>query len=283
MTAQKVLQAVPALPAVSPAALQLIRLLGREDADATDVLRCLKHDPSLTARLLRLCNSAALGLPQEVVSVDQALFLLGYRTLHELAVQAALGDALSAALPPYAIEPRTLWRHSVVTARAAELLAEKCPNEAPPPDLAFTAALLHDIGKLVLAQVMDGPACAAIRHALEVEGRPWIEAERQALQTDHAEVGAALLERWELPRPIIHAVAAHHQPCRTCHPPLCELIHLADCLAHVVGADAGMHALAQCVDTGAAEHWQLQTRELEGLVAELAGHIAKVEASLEVP
>jgi len=281
MTAQKVLQAVPALPAVSPAALQLIRLLGREDADGTDVLRYLKHDPSLTARLLRLCNSAALGLPQEVVSVDQALFLLGYRTLHQLAVQAAVGDALSIALPPYAIEPQTLWRHSIVTARAAELLAEKCPNEAPPPDLAFTAGLLHDIGKLVLAQVMDEPACAAIRHALEVEGQTWIEAERQVLQTDHAEVGAALLERWELPRPLIHAVAAHHQPCGACHPPLCELTHLADCLAHVVGADAGMHALAQCVDPGAAEHWELQTEQVENLVVELTEHLTQVEASLK--
>jgi putative nucleotidyltransferase with HDIG domain len=280
MTAHEVLQKVRQLPAISPAALQLLRLLNREDADGSGIVHCLKHDPALTARLLRLCNSAEIGLSEKIASVDQALFLLGYRRLRELALQIAVGDALGVAVPAYAIEPRTLWRHSVAAARAAELLAEQSPCGTLSADLSFTAGLLHDIGKIVLAQVMDEPTCSSIRHAIEVQGTPWSEAERQTLGTDHAEVGAALLEQWQLPDPLVHAVARHHQPCHACQPPLCAVVHLADCLAHAAGANAGWHALANRVDPDSATQWGLEESRIATLMAELAEHLITVEASL---
>ncbi|MCS7089623.1 MAG: HDOD domain-containing protein [Verrucomicrobiota bacterium] len=268
------------LPPIAPAALQLIRLLGQEESDRSDILTCLKHDPALTAGLLRLCNSAALGLKDPVVSVDQALLLLGHRRLHELVLQVALGDSLSVPLPGYAIEARTLWRHSVVTARIAEQLAERQPEHGVAPDVAFTAGLLHDVGKLVLADILDPPRVEAIRCLVHQEDLDRSEAERRILGVDHAEVGAELLRRWNIPPFLVHAVQAHHQPCLRCQPPLCSVTHLADGLAHVLGANAGWESLATRVNPAAERLWQLEATEVEALLLDLAEHLNSLEKTL---
>ncbi len=269
MTMSDVLQLAGPLPTLSPAATQLLRCLGSDHTDPEEILEALKYDPGLTARLLRICNSPALGLVERIASVDQALLLLGYRRLQELVLEMAAGDLLARPLPAYAIEARALWHHCLVTAQAAQLLAETIPSADLPPDVAFTAGLLHDVGKLLLASVLDETTTVAVRAAIERDGATRHDAENQVLGVDHAAVGGALLRAWNLPEPLTHAAAAHHQPCHSCQPPICAAVHLANCLAHLVGADAGWDAHAVRVDPKAVERWQLNDTRLEGLLLPL--------------
>ena len=277
MTVSDVLQLAGPLPTLSPAAIQLLRCLGSDHTDPDEVLKALKYAPGLTARLLRICNSPALGLVERIASVDQALLLLGYRRLQELVLEMAAGDLLGHSLPAYAIEARTLWHHCLVTAQAAQLLAQTVPAESLAPDVAFTAGLLHDVGKLVLASVLNENATSAVRAAIETDGATRHEAENQILGVDHAAVGGALLHAWNLPEPLPHAAAAHHQPCHSCQPPICSAVHLANCLAHLFGADAGWDAHAVRVDPQALERWKLDAARLEGLLLQLAEQVEALQ------
>lgn len=282
MTAQDVIRQADHVPAVSPAAIRLVRLLGGEPPDAAEVLDSLRCDPALTARLLRICNSAAVALRQQVHSVDQALLLLGYQRLYELVLKAAFGETLTAAIPTYAIEARTLWRHSVITAHAAEHLALEDLASRVPSDLAFTVGLLHDIGKTLLAPYLDPSTTDSIRRKVLEGGLTRDEAERAVLGTDHAEVGAVLMSQWGLPEPIVHGIREHHRPCSGYHPPICVVVHLANCLAHTFGADAGWEALANRVDYQAHVVWDLTPARLEQLLLQLATDMHRIEQSMEL-
>ena len=225
---------------VSPAALKLMGLLEQTEVGNQEVVEVLKHDPILTAKLLRACNSASLGFAEGISSVDQAVFLLGFLRILHMAQVLALGDALAVPMPGYAVAANELWRHSVMVAVAAELLSQIGPAPGANPAIAFTAGLLHDIGKLALSQELTAERQASIRYRVAEHGESRIEAEREVLGADHAEVGGCLLSLWRLPQMIVEGVANHHAPVAQPRGRLSAVVYLANCLAHLAGsAQAG--------------------------------------------
>src|SRR5678815_1788131 len=211
MTARELVAKGKNLPQISPAALKLVELLEVDD-DSGEAIRLIKSDSVLLAKLLRVCNSSALGLSEPVSSVEHALLLLGYRQVLGLVLSLGFGGSLKVALPGYALTANALLRHALSTATAAEQLATRGLLPNMDASVAYTAGLLHDIGKLVMAQALTREAQTAIRTHMAAEGLSSIAAEREVLGTNHAEVGACLLEIWWLPDWIVKATTNHHQP-----------------------------------------------------------------------
>jgi putative nucleotidyltransferase with HDIG domain len=272
MTAETLIEQVGELPPVSEAALKLLKLLGNPDHDLSEVVRAVQCDGILTAKVLRACNSAYRGLRDPIASIEQAALHLGQQEILRVVLALNVGSTLNRSLAGYAVGESELWKHALTTALAAEHLAHQipaCPFEAP---VAYTAGLLHDIGKVVLNRALTPDIQATIRSQIKQSGSSRPEAERSVIGTDHAEVGALLLACWKLPEDIIEAAANHHAPPLTRPAPLSAVVHVANCVAHAVGSAPGWDGYATRVDEPVAETLGLDSNGLEQ--AMIAVHIA---------
>lgn len=175
---------------------------------AIEIADLIEKDLSLTATLLKICNSAFFRGSAEFVTVRDAVVRIGLRETRRLTRTMLLVDALSSA--ETTMDYAEFWRHGLLVAVAAEYLQEHAFRESPLlPDEAYLAGLLHDIGKLVLDQYFE-PENDRVS-AYEDEHRcPRVDAERAVLGTDHGYVGAELLELWGLPVNMIEPVRWHH-------------------------------------------------------------------------
>jgi putative nucleotidyltransferase with HDIG domain len=231
MKASEMIAKARNLPTISPAALELVGLLGRPDTNNEDLVHVLKQDSVLTAKLLRVCNSPSLKLGQPVASVDQAVLILGHQQISQMVMAMSLRGPLAIPLPAYELEANDLWLHSLMAAEAAEIAVADGLDVGVDSATAFTIGLLHDIGKLITSQFHTRQTLIGIYRQLD-EGRSAIEAEREVLGTDHAEVGAALTYMWRLPNLIVEAIALHHSPITQPQPRPCALAWFADTVAH---------------------------------------------------
>lgn len=277
MNPRELVARVKNLPVVSHAALKLVSLLDQPAISNDEVVQVLKYDNVLTAKLLRACNSPYFGLEEPVSSVEQAVFILGHQQILHIVLTLAFGGAMSTPLPGCAAEGRELWSHSLTTAVAAETVVKHgVPIEVEPP-VAFTAGLLHDIGKLVLNHVLTPDMQTTIRARISETSLSRNEAEKEILGTDHAEVGACLLESWNLPEEIVESVANHHAPISKPKPKLSVLVHTADCLAHMTGSIIGWDGFAVRTDAGAVEALSITPETLGDMMIAVHDSAKKVE------
>ena len=189
-------------------ASRVIEAVASPDLSAGDLESIILCDPALTARMLKIANSAYYGLRQEVGHVCHAIVLLGFRTTRNIATTAALGAWFKRGRRVGRMTAHDIWRHSLHVAVAAEVLARRLVPEADPDD-GFLAGLLHDLG--ILAEFEICPKdLEFVFHLRETRDLSHVAAERQALGTDHCHVGQTLLRRWSLPQSLRDAVSPHH-------------------------------------------------------------------------
>ena len=282
MNAQAFIAQANKLPAPSPSVARLLALLTQPEVDNEDLIQVVSQDGVLCAKLLGLCNAAAYGLATPVGSVDQAVMYLGHGEIHRLVMAVAFGGPLSRELPGYAIGSRELWKHSLLSAYMAAEVAARMPGLVTDPSIAYTAGLIHDIGKIVLSQGLDPAAQAAVLELIERGERPLLEAERAVLGTDHAEVGACLLRQWKLPEVLIEAVANHHRPVFQPVPQLSVVVHVADVLALAAGCAPGLGSFAVTADAPAIGALGLKDADMDQLAITAFDALAEVEGMLTV-
>lgn len=255
------------LPTVPTAVAQLSALLNDENAGAAEFETVVRPDPALTANVLKLANSAYFGVRRQISSVRHAIALLGTDRVFELAATGWLIQSLPRRIPGYDVSAKSLWLHSLAVGVFNEQLA--IAGHIRPPDMAFTAGLLHDVGKLVLGTIM-AEEIDAIFEMLHSHGKTFVDAERDALGMDHGEVGAILCEKWRLPKPLEWAARWHHAPNQT--PPgadqvLVDLTHLADSLAHALGLGADIGELSRRVDEEVLDRLILDRSEIDRAIS----------------
>jgi len=188
------------LPASST---RLSKLLSEDDWSLQEVAKIATLDQALTGRLLRYANSAASGAREPITSVAAAVMRMG----PNMVLSIALGDGLrklDTELPAYGLAEGELWRHSVGSALAVEAL-RKLGHEPPPGT--FIAALVHDVGKLVIGRRLHG---MGIKLTSGSPDESWVQDEAEQLGIDHAELGANIALFWELPGAIPEAIGHHH-------------------------------------------------------------------------
>lgn len=192
------------LPTIPTVLAKILELSESVDANGKDLIAVVEKDQALTGKMLRLANSAFFGQNRRVATIWRAVLLLGFGTVRNLALGVKVWDALSTGVPRERAEG--LWAHAVGVAGAAKTLAGKL--RSGDPDEAFTAGLLHDVGRLVLAMRFKDDYWTVTKGVAERE--PVDALERAAFGVDHAEVGGWLLEAWALPAPIVEQVRSHH-------------------------------------------------------------------------
>ncbi len=282
MTTEEIVAKVKNLTPVSHAALRLVSLLDQAAVGNDEVVQVLKFDTVLTAKLLRACNSPYFGFEDPVSSVEQAVLVLGHQQILHLVLSLAFSGAMNTPLPGYAAEGGELWRHSLTTAMASETLARSgLPVDFEAP-VAFTAGLLHDIGKLVFNHVLTEETQTIIRTRITDGGLARTDAEREVVGADHAEVGAYLLQSWKLPEDIVEAVGNHHQPVCQPRPKLSVLTHVGNCLAHLVGSTMGWEGYAVRAEAQATDTLEITPEKLEDLMIAVHDAAAKVQHLMQV-
>ncbi len=200
------LDALPPLPAV---ALRVMQVAQDPASSASDLALVISSDPGLSARILRIVNSAAYRRSErEVTSVQEALVVLGFVQARNVAISSAITSAYAPDSLNALFRIAYFWRHSLAVAfKAAEFAASTRKLAVPS---AFTAGILHNMGRLAMFHAdpagMDQAVALAMGEGLTLE-----EAEEQFLDYDHAELGGALAMRWKLPAEIVTAIARHHE------------------------------------------------------------------------
>jgi putative nucleotidyltransferase with HDIG domain len=231
---------IKAFPGMPTAALKLLALVDEADVTVQQIEGILRQDAGLTANLLKLANSAYFGIPAKVGSVRQAVILLGLKRLVQMVIAACTSAIMDRSVPGYDLPAGELWRHSLAVSVAAEGLARELKMESA--EEIFTAALLHDVGKLILGQFVQDDY-GKIEMAL-AQGLPFETAESIVLGTDHAAVGAEVLSKWSLPAGIVHAVRWHHVPEKAARvDPMLDVVHVANVLCLMIGIGVGREGL----------------------------------------
>ena len=205
--ARRVVAAIGQLPGPGRACAGLLEALRKPDARAEEIDRVLRQDAVMGARVLDLVLSPGFGMFCEMAALHREADALELEALSHLAMAVEVFRTFRPARPVAGFSAEQLYGHS----RRAARIAARLPPAKESFSAAVMAALLHDVGKLVLAARLP----EALARALEVssrEGRPLYAVEREMLGTDHAEVGGFLLSIWGMPRPIVDAVARHHVP-----------------------------------------------------------------------
>ncbi|MFO1511415.1 MAG: HDOD domain-containing protein [Verrucomicrobiota bacterium] len=263
MKAETLIGKTPNLHPPSPTVVRLLGLLNNPDADYDEVISTVSRDPVLSAKLLALCNSASYGLAQPVASIDQGVLYLGYGEIHRLVMALSFGGPIGSELPGYDMDAGELWRHSLVTALLTPRALALAQAAGVDTSIAYTAGLLHDIGKVVIGQVLSPEACRRIHQMVGTGDTPLLEAEKRVLGCDHAEIGACLLRQWRIPEIIVEAVALHHRPQAEGAGQLAAVVHVADAIAHQTGASPGWESFAVVRHEAALTKLQLTGTQLE--------------------
>ncbi len=262
-TASEVLRQAEALPTFSVVVARLSSLIRNDQVGAGEYENVIRLDPALTANLLRLANSPFFGLRRKVTSVRQAITLMGIKRIFELATSASFSRILPPKIPGFEIDAADLWKHSVAVAIMAERLARA--TRMNPPEMVFTAGLLHDIGKLAIgALLLDEQA--RVQNTMQNEDMSFVGAEHAVIGTDHTEVGALMAKEWDLPHEVEWAVRWHHSPGSApehVNQSLIGLVHVADCLAHSIGYGADVGDLSRKMEDGTAERLGIKVQDLE--------------------
>src|SRR6185503_12479522 len=184
--------------------LQLARLAGSPDTDLEQIVEVMAYDQALTMRLLRAANAVTEASSTRVLLARDAIFRLGTARVLSLAIASSIHPILRGDTAGYGMSEGELWRHSIASACAAETLPEFTPQEIPVES--FTAALLHDVGKLVMGRFLDPKALELILGSQSKDGLDRLEVERRFLMVHHGELGGIIAQHWQLPERIVNAI-----------------------------------------------------------------------------
>ena len=252
-------------PGMPGAAVKLLALVDDPDVSVDRIEGILRYDPGLTANLLKLANSAYFGIPSKVGSVRQAVILLGLKRMIQMVIASCMSAIMDKAVPGYDLSPGELWRHSIAVSVAAECLVKELNVDAG--EEIFTAALLHDVGKLILGDFVDDDY-RKIEKALN-QGLSFEVAENIVLGTDHADVGAKILSKWSIPDAIINAVRWHHSPESASSPDtMLDIVHVANMLCLMIGIVVGREGLSYQPSAVVVKRLGLETAHLEKVASQ---------------
>jgi putative nucleotidyltransferase with HDIG domain len=200
---KKIIMTTGDLPPMPMVATKVIQLVESGKANADEIARAISSDPAVSARLLKISNSAFYGRQRKIETLASAVVILGHNTLKGLVVAASLKEIYK----PGGLTENMLWEHSFGAGVAARIIAahSRCVGA----DEAFLAGLFHDIGKIIM-NLREKEKFQLVIERCYNEMLPFEEIERAVFPYTHAELGGYVLEKWKLPEALITAVMQHH-------------------------------------------------------------------------
>ncbi len=255
------LRSLPSLPMV---VMELLQTMGEEDVDIERLALGIGNDQALAARTLRVANSPFYGMQGKIDTIAEAITVLGFVNVRSLVTTAGIASTLRGSNAA-GFEAQIFWRHCLGVASCAATLA---PHARMRPETLFLAGLLHDIGRLVL--VVTHPATfAEIQQLHKKNDSLPVNAEREVLGYDHAQIGGELCRHWRIPALIADAVERHHQVNQLdsgAATDMADIVHLADVIAHALDLTHYAEAMVPPPDNAAWQRLGLGATELRAVL-----------------
>ncbi len=263
---------IPPFPKV---AMQVMKMLEDPKVMPKEMAEVIQYDSAITANLLKTCNAAYFGLSRKVSSLDEALVLMGQDTLREVLIASTSARFYKgAAGDGYQLEQGDLWKHSVATAIMAKSISRHFPGVEP--GTAFTAGLLHDIGKRFLSSFVAHDF-QRIMDRTYIDGLSFMDAEHEILGMDHAELGSLILRKWDFAEEMIMAVKMHHDPQALSKEPLTALVAMANTLVISIGIGVGADGLSGAMQGEGLKRYGISNPDLDRYMSNLLLEMEQAE------
>ncbi len=248
------------LPAVY---YQLLDVIRQPSSTAGAISEVILTDPGLSARLLKLVNSAFYGFPRRIETVSRAVTLVGTRQLCDLALATSVIRVFED-IPQNLLTLDSFWKHSLATGICARVIAENGLDVDS--ERLFVAGLLHDVGRLVLCLSEPEKMARALELSRQRE-ELLHQTEKEMFGFTHADVGACLLDQWGLPVSLVEAVRWHHRPSAADeHQELTAVVHLADVIVNSLRIGSSGAAFVPPVWTRAWQIAEVELTDIDGLI-----------------
>lgn len=256
---------------------RLSAILGNDDVSAADVVKLVKVDPGLSAKVISVSNGAFYGFSDPCSALDDAINRIGFQELYKLVSLCILRSVGDKAVPNYYLDEGALWENAVVTAVSMEHLAQRFGIAS---GLAYTVGLLHSLGKFVINQ-LDGEVYEAVYAEVDNNTTTLVNAERKVLGFDHAQACSALLKNWDYPDEVCLPIHYQYTPGKAeQYVELTYCLHLTKFLVTSVGCNFGRDALAVELDEQTLVALNILGDELNLFTVEIFEQMDKIKMLL---
>jgi putative nucleotidyltransferase with HDIG domain len=235
---QRIIQDLGQIPTMPTIAAKVMQIVNDPHSSAEDVAKFISRDVALTSKVLRLANSAFYGIPRTISSVNSAIVILGFNTIRSLVLSASVlkvfpqKPGLAASF-----DRKAFWKHSFMVGIASRMVAQIYrKKKLVDMETAFSAGLLHDIGKIILEQFSNEDYVPVLKAARE-QGLPLVVVEKSMLGMSHADVSGMLVDKWQMPNELKGPIVNHHSPMEDkASQDMACIVHYANHLCHVKGS-----------------------------------------------
>ncbi|MEW6536545.1 MAG: HDOD domain-containing protein [Candidatus Auribacterota bacterium] len=274
-TIRTVVSKVGTLPTLPYVVTKLSKMLENPLVSAEEVNKVISSDQALTAKVLKLVNSAFYGFPGQISTVTHAVVILGFSAVKSIALSASVFDMFPMENKSLYFDRKKFWEHSIGCAVIARLLARRIRYHDE--EEAFVCGLLHDIGKIILDQYLHDEFVQILQEVRERDVT-FLEAEQVVMNCTHARIGSWLGEQWSLPAQLRDSIAHHHNPEQS-NPEftLSKLAHLADAFTRAKGIGNSGDDLIHAVSREAWDILHIADKDIPDLFDEIDVEIEKAE------
>lgn len=268
------------LPAIPGIVIQVIQAADRDEVTTSEIEALISKDAAIATKILKVVNSAYFGLPRQVNTVGQAIVILGLHQVRNLAMSLGVLSALSSTNPRIMEYQKAFWAQSFAAGSCAQEVARRRGLAKKDQDTIFIGGLLHDIGRLFLITLFNLPYQQVIRESATSE-LPLRMVEERVLGASHAELGAALAERWSFPEELVSMIRNHDGDFSQGHPYNEFCVHIADVLASEID-DSELASKPLPISTQAAEWANLTEEDYEFIKANIRRDVEKARELLGI-
>lgn len=257
---------------------RLLAVINQETSNFNQIVDIVEYDPAVASNILRVANSPAYAGRFQIERLRDAVVRLGVNNLLNIVLSGHL-KKLKVSAPLYGLTENDLWLHATAASLAVKAITQETRQLSIPPYAAI-AALVHDIGKLIMVRYLQADV-SAIWALCQEKGIPFVEAERELFACDHTEVGAAMARKWSFPEAIFRVIELHHQvPCKE-PSALLDAVMVANLVAKSIGVGLGAEGLNLRVDEACRQRLGLTVNSLERVCAHTAVWLEEVKHAYE--
>ncbi|MHB8907961.1 MAG: HDOD domain-containing protein [Syntrophales bacterium] len=281
MMIERILRSVQHVPAFPLTIRRVSELLQDENFSVLEVAKVIQFDQAITANILRMGNSAYFGSRSRIGTLNEAVMYLGKENIITAVQTSGVSRFFKKAAKGYVPQAKDLWAHSVSVALMSQILFKGIYGREQP--ILYTAALLHDVGKVILGEYVH-ESFGRIMELVSREECSFLEAEEKLFGINHASIGGKIAERWNFPEEISTAIAFHHRPDLAGDTDAVSpwLIYLADQTCSMMGVGGGQDGLAYRAVSDVAKRFQLRDKDIEVCMVQLFEDMRKAEELLAI-
>lgn len=271
---KKMLEKIEELPTLPQVVGKIRELVGSENSNAKKIAEVIETDQAISTKVLKIANSAYYGFSGKISSIQHASVVLGQVTLVDIVTAASAEGVLDGKLPGYGYETKDLWEHSLAAAIGSKLIAGRI-NPALAND-AYTAGLIHDIGKIILDDYILEQK-DAIFAFMEAEEKTFLDAESHFFNLNHAQIAGEVCNKWNFPESIRTAIHSHHGPSQSQSNDLAFILHLADYIARLNGIGYDDDDFLYEMEKGTLSHLGLKQADVSEFGLKVADIVDKMD------